>query len=168
MPNLYTQNLNGNGEILRQRVKRFSSVEDRLSCVDELDLQQSVLQDQAESYANALTEDDQVKKAAWGKLLSNGIKDTTGLKERMVKMETLRNESISREMVFIWVKNISELLYQSFPDDPAKITAVVEQIEASVLGTSTSRDVTENDLFREMITSVPLLEDTLSAQTSEE
>ena len=159
MPNLYVQDLNGNGEILKQRLKSFASVEDRLDCQDELDLQQSVLQDQAESYAEALETKDPLKKTAWGKILSGGVKDVVATKERMVKMNVLRAESISRETIFVWVKNIAELLYTSFPENEEKITKVVEQIEQSVLGTSQSADVTENDLFKEMMMSVPVLED---------
>jgi len=156
---VYTQNLNGNGAILKQRLDKYMKVEDLLSCRDELLLQQSVLEDRVEEYASALESGDAGKKAAWGSIVSEGAKNVIDSKEKMAKIEQWRAQHITRETLFMMVRNIADLLYETFAIDEAsteKVADIVSSIEAGVLGTSTN-DVSESELFSEMLNTVPLL-----------
>ena len=157
---VYTQALNGNGEVLNSRIKRYNSIEDVLSCRDELNLQQSVLEDRVEEYAKALDSGDTAKKAAWGSIVQEGAKEVINSKEKMAKIEQWRAQHITRETLFMIVRNIADLLYQQFAVDEIsreKVAEVVASIEAGALGLSTN-DVSEKDLFAEAFNSVPLLE----------
>jgi hypothetical protein len=157
---VYTQNLNGNGAILKQRIDKYFKVEDLLSCRDELFLQQSVLEDRVEEYADALESGDKGKKAAWGEIVSNGAREVINSKEKMAKIDQWRAQHITRETLFMIVRNIADLLYETFAIDDAsteKVADIVSSIEAGVLGVST-KEVSESELWSEMVNTVPLLE----------
>jgi hypothetical protein len=157
MATVYTQNLGERGSILRQRVKAFDEVADILSCHDELVLQQSVMQDHVEEYSEALDTNDKGKKVAWGSLVNERAKDVISTKATMARIDQMRSQNISRETLFVWVKSISERLYEVFPDMPEQVNLLVEEIESSILGTS-SANVKESDLFMEMNQTVPAIE----------
>jgi hypothetical protein len=164
---LYTQDLNGRGSILRQRLAKYAEVSDHLSGLDELFLMQSVLQDQVEQYADALEQGKSAEKIVHGSIVNKHAHNLVKVKETLTKMEIMKKESISRETLFMWVKNIGELLWQTFGPDPNspdpnspelenKVIDVIAQIEGSILGVQTST-VKEDDLFNEAINTVPLI-----------
>lgn len=157
---VYTQNLNGNGEILCQRLSKYVKVEDVLSCRDELFLQQSVLEDRVEEYAVALQSGESAKKIAIGSIVNDGAKAVIDTKEKMAKIEQWRSQHITKEVLFMLVRNIADMLYDQFAiDDESteKVASVVSAIEQGVLGTG-SKEVTEEELFAEMVSTVPALE----------
>ena len=160
MSTLYTQNLNGSGGIINARLKKYTEVQDVLSCKDELFLQQSTLEDRVEKYAEALESGNQAEKFAFGAMVTEGAKGVIESKKVMAQMEQWRGQHITRETLFMLIRNIADLLYQTFAlDDESreKVADIVASIEAGALGLNTS-DVTEADLFAEAFNSVPALE----------
>jgi len=155
MTTLYTQNLNGSGAILNQRIKKYARAEDLLACREELFLQQSVLEDRVEGYAEALEEGSREKKTAWGGVVLQTADTIINSKERIARIQHMTSSTITRETLFMIVRNIADLLYETF-EDTEKVAEVVAAIEAGALGTS-SGDVSESELFSELINSVPLL-----------
>jgi len=155
MPITYAQK---KGSVLAQRLEEYENVEDTLSCREELFLQQSVLQDKTEEYADALESGDKQKKVIWGSLVSSQAKEVISSKEKMAKIEQGRSQHITRETLYIWVKSIGEMLFNAFPNEQGKVMELVAEIEGSVLGTH-STEVSEKELWSEMVTSVPLLEE---------
>lgn len=160
MPTLYTQDLNGKGEILKQRLEKFAKTDDILSCREEVILQQSVLQDRVEEYAAAIESGDKGAKAGWGNLVSEEASKIISSKERMAKIEQWRAQHITRETLFMLVRNIADMLYQNFAVNEEwteKVADIVNSIESGVLGTSTG-EVSEAELFAEMVQTVPMIE----------
>jgi len=157
MPTIYQKAC---GEILSQRIDSYLSADDMLSCRDELVLQQSVLEDRVEEYSTALQSGERGNKAAWGSLVNEGAKEVIASKEKMAKIDQWRAQHITRETLFMMVRSIADMLYQTFAVDESsteKVADMVASIEAAVLGTSTN-EVTEGDLFNELFQSVPQLE----------
>lgn len=167
MTTVYTQNLNGNGQILCQRLDKYAKIEDVLSCRDELFLQQSVLEDTVGEYAKALESGKKSEKAAYGALVQDRAKEVIASKEKMAKIEQWRAQHITRETLFMLVRNIADLLWETFDSDDKrlndrsfradKVAEIIESIESGVLGTTT-KEVTEQELFAEMVNTVPALE----------
>ena len=157
MPTIYTQNLNGNGGVLRKRIAGYEQVTDPLSCRDELSLQQSVLQDNVEDYAEALETGNKGAKLAFGGMVNDRSKDVINTKMMMARIDQMRSQTISRETLFVWVRSIVARLYEVFPDFPEEVTSLADEIETSILGTSTS-EVKESELFAEMFNTVPAID----------
>ena len=148
------------GEILSNRIGKYAKVEDLLSCRDELFIQQSNLEDNTSLYADALDSQDTGKTLLYGEVAAKKAQEIINSKEKMAKIQNFTSSHITRETLFMLVRNIADMLYDTFAVDELsteKVAELVATIEASVLGTTTN-EVSEHELFAEMIETVPLLE----------
>ena len=144
------------GEILSNRIGKYAKVEDLLSCRDELFIQQSNLEDNTSLYADALDSQDTGKTLLYGEVAAKKAQEIINSKEKMAKIDQWRAQHITRETLFMLVRNIADMIYDTF-GDCERVAELVATIEASVLGTTTN-EVSEHELFAEMIETVPLLE----------
>ena len=144
------------GEILSNRIGKYAKVEDLLSCRDELFIQQSNLEDNTSLYADALDSQDTGKTLLYGEVAAKKAQEIINSKEKMAKIQNFTSSHITRETLFMLVRNIADMLYDEF-GDCERVAELVATIEASVLGTTTN-EVSESELFAEMIETVPLLE----------
>ena len=144
------------GEVLSNRIGKYAKVEDLLSCRDELFIQQSNLEDNTSLYADALDSQDTGKTLLYGEVAAKKAQEIINSKEKMAKIDQWRAQHITRETLFMLVRNIADMIYDTF-GDCERVAELVATIEASVLGTTTN-EVSESELFAEMIETVPLLE----------
>lgn len=161
---LFMHGLNGNGNILRERLTKIAKADDPLSMREEVGLMSSVMMDRTKKYAEALEADAENgghdvggKVTLAGALLSEHAKSLIEAKEKVAKTEVIRDEHITREMVLIWARQICDAAFRLFGDTD-KAHAFVAEVNGSILGTNTSRDISEDDIHELMMSTVPAID----------
>jgi hypothetical protein len=131
---------------------------------EELGLISSVMMDRTERYAKALEADADSgggdvggKVTLAGALMTEHAKVLLDAKEKITKTETLRDEHITREAVLIWARQICDAAFRVF-GEADKTNQFVAEINSSILGTNTSQDINENEIFELMVNSVPAID----------
>jgi hypothetical protein len=161
---LFVSGLNGNAQILRDRLKVIDQGEDLLSMREELGLLSSVMMDRTKSYASTLEADEKEggndkhrKVMLAGAILTEHANTLIAAKEKTVKAEAVRSESITRDAVLVWARQICDAAFRLFGETETT-HAFVAEINGAILGTNTSRDINEEDIVKVMANTVPAID----------